>query len=732
MPEGLTILVDLLIATAVLSGGLAVIGFPIRALLLDGPEGRSPVPSVVVGLAVVQIVGWYWIVTGHDGLRGPMIVLLVLGALGSGFALLRRGVPRPRFQDTTVLIAIAGTLIAFVAMYWQVFNLGTHTPASLGNLDVASYSIVGQHLAERGFDDGGQIGGIGDRSKWDAFGSTVLLGASSAVTGVGVWKLALPVILIFLLLSATTLARLLNELFPKAPLQAGFASVAASVSFLGLYVVGHYFLGQVMAAALIPILCVAALRARDVVSWRAGARLSGAVAVVVVVFLSHYFHMLPPTLAFVGLAGVAASGRAFRTAVPKVAGVLTAGLLLGALIVPEMVKLGVDRGRMLSSVQAGFALPGFTPFEIAGAMDGKFAPSGTLDIVLSVVLLGAVLAALFALRRTHGRVALFAGVMVALILLSYLVLYLIEGASYRQWKWITYFQPLYAALVFMVLCMGIASLWRSRPARWVVAGSCGALAGLALVLLAYGGMVRTRPLAPFQSAAPGELTFIYVDRNVSNLEVNPVVEQAGGINVDIVPWWETMWAIYFLRDHAVTMQSVSYFGVNEPTQPWTLVPRSALVSGSFLTPVNDRYELERRWTGPTSVTGEGLDATLAPNATTLTAASKGVPVLFGVAITNTGTSAWLPSGESPGAVNLEARFKRLSGGRPVGRTVGPITEVSVIPARTRVLPPGGVAHTAVSIPAPRPGRYELQLEMAGEGSGTFGPVATVQVTVQDD
>src|SRR3954452_15576817 len=95
MPLDVAIVAEFAIACALLTGGLMVIGFPVKAWLLDGPGERSPVPSVVAGLAVVQVVGWYWLRAGGEGLKTPMAVLLVAGAVASVAALIRRGVPRP-------------------------------------------------------------------------------------------------------------------------------------------------------------------------------------------------------------------------------------------------------------------------------------------------------------------------------------------------------------------------------------------------------------------------------------------------------------------------------------------------------------------------------------------------------------------------------------------------------------------------------------------------------------
>ena len=73
-----TTLQTIVLVTAIL-GGLALVGYPVKRLL---EHLRSPlcVPTMVMGLAILQVVAWYWFESGRRGLRWPMAVLL--GAAG--------------------------------------------------------------------------------------------------------------------------------------------------------------------------------------------------------------------------------------------------------------------------------------------------------------------------------------------------------------------------------------------------------------------------------------------------------------------------------------------------------------------------------------------------------------------------------------------------------------------------------------------------------------------------
>jgi hypothetical protein len=61
-------------------GRLAIIGYPVRRLL---ERLRSPlcVPTMVVGLAIVAVVAWYWLELGLRGLAWPINVLLGLAVV---------------------------------------------------------------------------------------------------------------------------------------------------------------------------------------------------------------------------------------------------------------------------------------------------------------------------------------------------------------------------------------------------------------------------------------------------------------------------------------------------------------------------------------------------------------------------------------------------------------------------------------------------------------------------
>ena len=73
--------------------------------------------------------------------------------------------------------------------------------------------------------------------------------------------------------------------------------------------------------------------------------------------------------------------------------------------------------------------------------------------------------------------------MVTLVLGSYGLVYLVRGQSYTQWKWISFFQPLYAALVVLVVCAAAATLLRRAHVNATLRLVAGLVAGAVLMVV---------------------------------------------------------------------------------------------------------------------------------------------------------------------------------------------------------------------------------------------------------
>ena len=68
---------------------------------------------------------------------------------------------------------------------------------------------------------------------------------------------------------------------------------------------------------------------------------------------------------------------------------------------------------------------------------------------------------------------------------------------------------------------------------------------------------------------------------LSNLADQPAARSKWhAINVDVAPYWDTMWAAYFLRDHQLTAAvGLATTPRHRPRPPWTLTPRDEAPAG---------------------------------------------------------------------------------------------------------------------------------------------------------
>ncbi len=87
-----------------------------------------------------------------------------------------------------------------------------------------------------------------------------------------------------------------------------------------------------------------------------------------------------------------------------------------------------------------------------------------------------------------------------------------------------------------------------------------------------------------------------VTNDLATLDTNPGLDGIEELNVDVAPYWETMWVSYFLRDRvALRLEEASYFSTSAPVPGWTLQHRDGPTDGALeVRPLNDSYELVRR------------------------------------------------------------------------------------------------------------------------------------------
>jgi hypothetical protein len=723
----ITTVIEYIALAIVLLGGLSVIGWPIKELLVRLGGLSVPMTAPLAGLCVLQVVGWYWFEAGGRGLAIPTSVLLFAGTLGAGWLLWRKyRAGRVERRDTVFAVAALAAAGAVTAInFYALFHLSYLTTATIGNGDAANYAIVGQHLASHGFSDMGPIVGsnLGEVGRTDGFGSTVLIGAFSAVTGLGTWKLTTGVILTLGILATYHLALLLKELMPRRDVLSVVAAALVSGTFLFVYIQAQAFTGQVMAMACLPIICLVGLRAGRATSTRSLIAIGIAGAIVLLVMLSHYAVMAVLAPAVVLPAMVVADGVTredwswTRTLVRRLVRLVlvfgSAGLAAFALV-PEWLTIAYQRADVIGGANVGWPLGSFLPVEMLGLGTRMVTAPNAIRIAASAAILVVFGAAAWFVRRSDGRLARFGTAAVVGMLLSYLVVYLNQrDASYRLWKWATFFQPLFAALVVAMIVSAIVGA-RVRLPRLAPAAAFGALAVFAVGVVFYSGVIRDSSTG-FVSNMRGEALVEYATIDEWALSRNAFLKRLDAVNVALGPV-DQAWSLYFTPTKRINPQYPTSYSVAPPDADWTIVANAPAITGDMFVPVNDAYRLMRTPRGPTSKQPVGLDAAIAVDGSPQGDIAPGGATVIPLTIRNIGTATWETNGPV-GVVNIGAHLYDASG-RLI--TMGWIHQSLPISQAGPVVPPGATVQAKLIVPPLPSGNDVIQVQMVSEGIAWFG------------
>jgi hypothetical protein len=345
-----------------------------------------------------------------------------------------------------------------------------------------------------------------------------------------------------------------------------------------------------------------------------------------------------------------------------------------------------------------------------------------IRIAASIAILVAVGAAAWFLRRSEGLLARFGVAAVIGILLSYLVVYLDQrDASYRLWKWATFFQPLFAAVVVAMIVSAIVSA-RVRLPRLAPAAAFGALAVFALGVVFYAGVIRDSGTG-FVANMRGDALAEYATIDEWGLSTNQVLKQLRAVNVALGPV-DQAWSLYFTPTKRINPQYPTSFPVVPPDAEWTVVVNDPAIKGDMFLPINDTYRLMRTPPQLTSRQPAGLDAAVTVDDPALDDIAADAATVVPLTIRNTGTATWETAGLL-GLVNIGAQLYDASGqliARDWVRQALPLARPGSL------VPPGATIDAKLVVPALPHGRYTIQVQMVSEQVAWFGAPAPVSAS----
>jgi hypothetical protein len=284
--------------------------------------------------------------------------------------------------------------------------------------------------------------------------------------------------------------------------------------------------------------------------------------------------LLPAALACLPRSGL-------RQGVRRVALAAVGGALVAIALAPDQFVGAIRRAGVLSGVQAGWALPGFLPTDLVGALGTEVPAHEAARWAGSAALLLGI-GACAALRWRADRLGRFTVVAWAAVLASYAVVYAWEGESYRQWKWITTFLPLLVALGAAVVVAAGLELARRARLRPQLA-QAAALAVLAVVVA-----LQTAKADPFISRfLGGPVPGVYVNADLAALTSEPRVSGLASVAFNFTDGAEYQYAAAILRPREVLP-----YPTPTDDRPWILERVGAPVTpGREVVGINATYQL---------------------------------------------------------------------------------------------------------------------------------------------
>jgi hypothetical protein len=699
---------ELLLRSGVIYLCLFAVGFTLLLPLYRSRWRSAGVLSPIVGLVVIQILSWHWLDLGKRGLNDlHLVVLMPCIAITLVF------IWRQRSQWTSITSVLESrtlqalvwsslfTFLVFVLQWQPLLAQGRLTIAG-GNADVAAYAQVAQHLESWGFADAGRIVGanLGGSARSDVFGAYVFVAIGKAVTWGSVSTAMLPVLLVAFLFTTIALTRLLLILTSLPTkvigLIVGFAQSVAMIGYLG----GCYFLSQIIGMGLVltilvefakPLNCpgerkisTIVLRTIVVSLMAAGGILTypQMVAVVPVVLL--------PSLCFVtGFKGAIGRATIYITAVG-----------VGAVLVWPRVGPAIQRARALAGDKTnGWPLPFLYPSELMGFKNPIDGGSRITAQVLS-----AVLAILIAFGSWHlwksGKHSStkFSLAIIALTLGTYLVVYRRgNGPTYQQWKWVTFFLPIFVVVVLVLIVGGVFVSLANRPRALQVV--VVAIVGLVVLNLAkyrmfYNDVARAYP----------------VTEELEDINESPALNGIEELNVAAGIYLWSMWPTVFLEGRRVSIVEPSYYSSAALVDAWTLVrtTNTEIIRPPETRAIGSDFYLIPPPPAPLTLDAKNLGAIVSASADAISI-KAGEPLMIKYSVKNTGLAAWMNNGAEQGSIHLGVRLYNAN----TMRLVADIARV-VLSKQPGYLAPGETAEGTLTTVINEPGTYALVVTPVSE------------------
>jgi hypothetical protein len=635
-----------LVATEIV---LVYLAFLVSGVLVHSYLGfsgsRKAIHPGVLGMCFIQIISFYWLNFSSLGISELPIFLLVTMVLVSLLAY------RSRFvyvinelidQIRKDLGTIGVFLVVFLIQWFTVIQKFGGSISSWNN-DVVSYGIAAKHISENGFENVGTIAGthLGQTVRSDVIGAYSVVAFLSDLYQIKIDDLFLPVLggafLLLVLATKHALECIINGRLATATLSV-FPVTIPVVAYLG----SCYFFSQILSMAIgISLIAPVFLNKEKLLSGQSRLDFIFGSVLVAGLFLT-YPQYAPVALTFMTFGSF--QFHALRRSLRRVM-VILVQFVFGSVLIAPQLHIAFERTISLAgNSAAGWPMPWVSPVGLLGLQENIFSNPSLFQLLLSILLI------VFLLRSYSAKIGkdVKHGVQLGLLILVVYGFVLFEkgSSSYVQFKWISWFAPLFFAVI-LVRIYRVRDFNKQRtPLRFF------------LSFLTMTMVFNVYKQNSFNSAE-NAVARVPTD-DMKNLATSNVLNNIDNLNIKTGAFHESMWPVFFINDTKVSLLDNTYFNPSQPVAAPTLVNSNySTLAGVSRIPVNDSYDVVSFPAGLNTKSSTSVKSQIiGPAQLTFARGNEFELVLL---VSNTGAATWLGSGSYVGAVNLGVRIRAKNG-----------------------------------------------------------------------
>jgi hypothetical protein len=509
-------------------------------------------------LALFFLVSYYSIYLGLPG-RFVFITIFVVSAILLVFtirAINWRQIPKMNPRPMHLIYVAIGSVWAVIPGLWlSVRNGVTLGMQSTGNNDVAMYAMIATDYLKTGFNDSLHLSSysiniIAQTATYP--GPMLLISGFASLLGLSVWQVMSMVMCFAIAYSTLALYRLAIQVAPTISQKiASLVAVSVMITPLMSYVVGHYFLAQILAIGVSASLVSLILEVRKTQIFNTKNVIDLASLCVLGVFI--YPHLLVPlviaSLIILFLSLLKEYKSTWSKSYLKIFLSSFIGFGLAALVLVNTWGFNIATFKLTGN---GWPLPFLTPQAIFLFHPGLGKEFSEGLILLSWILFISVATAIIV--KSHISRNLQMEILIAFGATIVCVIYLVTQRdvplnNYTNWKLLSYIAP-----IIGVVLLALFSAFGKAQRNVVVIGFC--------VLLA----TPTINWIPTLNSNSGTVT-----ADMANLAKNKAIKDYGQLNIQTNPMFETMALYSILEDKRLHLNSSNYVITSSNPKWCTLV-----------------------------------------------------------------------------------------------------------------------------------------------------------------